>query len=246
MSGDGRQAAWATFACPETGQTAPTVIHRACTRPGAAGEAAQGVRHERAMVSVVGFRGSEVVYSVGMAEGVFVTDLVGPPRAVPGLRRAASVDPVSGAIAGESEEGRARVVDPRTGRIRWRARGVRLDAFSPDGRAILGSGGRDGWAVYDAADGTLQHRIELPDRWRIDAVIWEDPRHLLLRVRARGESAVVRAGLRGGLERVTEPVPADRWGRRAFAFDFSRPSRPQGRRPSRHRRHPRNRRRDPG
>jgi hypothetical protein len=64
-----------------------------------------------------------------------------------------------------------------------------------------------GWAVFDAATGTILHQADLPGGYQATQVAWEDDTHLLLDVWDDRTSALLRSDLAGHLERATAVQP---------------------------------------
>jgi hypothetical protein len=205
VSRDGSQAAWATFACPESGLPAPTVLHRRS----AAGTISQEIPVDsmNPLTAVAGLLGEDVIYDVGSRGGVFVTDLRSEPRPVDGLRWVASVDEVGHRVAGAAgPDGRRGVVVDLSGRHhQWRTGRTRLGPFNPSGTAIVGCSGRT-WAVRDAATGRQRYVLGVPERVYLSHLVWEDDRHLLAVMSWRREHAIIRFDGRGRPELATPVV----------------------------------------
>ncbi len=156
---------------------------------------------------------------VNVANGVTLTTSHGIVDRVPGL---ASLDAVNarGRLAGRLRPRQDRcwgVLTPR-GTEAWRTCEHRLDSFSPDGRHVLGLEGNArhdeirGLVVHDRT-GTVVATWAKPRGIRnaVTDVAWEDDAHLLVVVRERGRTAIVRLGLDGSMERATAvgKAPAD-------------------------------------
>ncbi len=154
------RAAWATFACPESGVPAPTVLHlRSAT-----GTTRQHISGHplNLLTAVAGFLGDDIVYNVGWSGGAYATDLRSEPRRLQGLKWVASIDEVGRRLAGGvGPDGRHAVVVDVDGHPLWRARRTRLIAFNPSGTAIVGSSGRR-WAVLDAVTGRDRYVLHVP------------------------------------------------------------------------------------
>jgi hypothetical protein len=206
VSDDERLTAWATYVMPESGRSGPTLVHVAGPR---GPERVHEVGPAGGQVSVVGFLDRRVVVDRLWGRGVV---LAGPDGTVPvpGIRFAHDVDDRHDRVAGGtgSNGGTAVMVDARSGEVVWRAPGVALVSFSPDGTRVLAGTGRGGrWVVLHARTGAVRHVVDTPfPLW--DAV-WEDGDHLLAVVVQRRHAAVVRVGLDGGVELAAPPVPTD-------------------------------------
>ncbi|MEN8672439.1 hypothetical protein [Nocardioides sp.] len=213
VSGDRELVAWATFACPESGEPAPLVIHRYSSRGLQSQRVASQPGH---LTQVVGFIGHDVVYQSTFTGGVFVTDLVHPPAPVAGLRTVSGIDETGDRLAGALPRRGpvGAVVDRESGRTRWTVRGVYLGDFSPHGSLVLGQ--RRAWLVLDARTGAERGRIF--EAFDAGAVVWEDDRHLLAVVREGGMQAIVRTDLRGRTTLASDLVRRDRPGEQRFVL----------------------------
>ena len=170
---------------------------------------------------LVGLLGDQVVFNGTRAGGAWITDLVSPPRPIPGLALARGVDPASGSVAGTATNGVGVVVDAQTGLARWRSDVWRPEAFSPDGRHVV--------AFSTTRDEVVQHAILDAERGRPVALIpssgagildlrWEGAGHVLLLATAQGQSSILRVDLDGRLTEAAPPLPADEVGGSAYQF----------------------------
>ena len=159
---------------------------------------------------MVGLLGSEVVYNEGFIDGAWITDFKNPPRRIPGVRSVTDVDEVNDRLIGSRRSTRL-VIDTR-GELLWRVDEGYLIAFSPRGSRVLARV-RDEYVVLDTDDGSRLATFALPGRLKSWDLAWEDERHVLAVVNARGRTAVLRMGPAGSVERATPvlavPDPAD-------------------------------------
>ncbi|WP_137293132.1 hypothetical protein [Nocardioides dongxiaopingii] len=211
----GDTVAWATFACPESGVPAPTVLHLR-TADGERTQRLEDRAEQGVLTAVVGLLDGDVLLSRGSGtRGVLRSDLVGAPRRITGLAGVRAVDGRSGLLVGVPDtDGRGVVVlDTRAGRRLWHDRRWGAVALGPGGR-LLGWSRRGGWTVRDARTGAVRHVLAVPRGLGIHGLVWEDRRHLLgvaRPPRGGGRQAIVRLGLDGSIERTT---PVVRPGRR--------------------------------
>ncbi|SDS29513.1 hypothetical protein [Actinopolymorpha singaporensis] len=161
---------------------------------------------------------SAVVYGTdGERPEVFVATVAGSER-VPGLLGASDATE-HGLIAGatdRSDNGSCSAVVRADGFAQlWSTCDFSFEQFSPDGRYILATDAhRDGigfgtLAILDAKTGAVVAHYQKQDRdmVHINAMTWEDDRHVLATVYDEGEWAVVRTDTRGSIELATVPVP---------------------------------------
>jgi len=172
---------------------------------------------------LVGLLGDRVVYNGTRAGGAWVTDLAARSRRIPGLALARGVDPVSGDVSGTADNGDGVVVDPDTGKHRWRSSVWRPEAFTPNGRHVVAfSGTRDEvqHAILDARTGrvvAVVHDQGVGPGSVLD-VRWEDDQRLLMLVTGQGQSAVLRVDLTGAVTTAARALPADEVGGSAYQF----------------------------
>ena len=99
------------------------------------------------------------------------------------------------------------------GRVAWQTCRFELTAFSPDGELSYGTLGREvgvdvhGLAIFDRSGHRLAEwsRKRTGYRHQVADVTWEDSRHLLVVVYARGAWSVVRLGADGSREYAVAP-----------------------------------------
>lgn len=197
VSADGRHVAWATTLCPESGDTTTGAIHRARTdgtceeiRPVGAG-----------LVSVVGFLGRDVVYQLGVAGGVWVSDLRRAPRRIPGIDHARGTSTRRSLVLGGRGDRTDRALRP-DGTVHWRFGQGDLIAFSPGGSRVVAFGD-DRLVVLRSRDGSTAAALALPAGVAASPVAWETERTLLALQYDAGRVAVVRLHLDGRVERAT-------------------------------------------
>ncbi len=202
VSEDRTMTAWSVTACMHG--VGESWIHRAPTEGTRADEMAQKVGQYQPQV--VGMIGDSVVYD-GRATGVWITDLVDPPRRVPGLGSASDVAPSRGWVAGQlvDHPDWAAVLDLESGISLWQAPGANLVEFSPDAEHIFGYQGHQ-TRIFDAANGTQVGVVGAFDGVRLDALAWEDGSHLLGTVRTESGLVIVRVALDGSVS----PLPVVR------------------------------------
>jgi hypothetical protein len=220
-SGDGALVAWTSFVVPETGETGPTLVHRASTSADRR-ELTQELDLDQP--SVVGLVGDLVVLQGGFGTGgAWVTDLASPPRRLDALDRATDASSAQGLVAGEVEGGAlGRVVDVATGEVLWERRGVSVGAFSPDGRLAVTTRSDDGVrAIVDARTGAEVAEIDsadVEDPPTVGELTWEDEDHLLGALELECCAQLVRVGLDGS---VTPAGPREANGGTGYAFELS-------------------------
>ncbi|GEP35908.1 hypothetical protein NSZ01_36760 [Nocardioides szechwanensis] len=181
-SADGLVTTWTSFAPPESGTTAPTLVHVASST-GDGPEVTQEL--DLIQPSVVGMVGVDVVIEGGFgAGGVWATDLVSAPRRIEVLDRATDVSDAQGLIAGSvDQDAIGRVVDAATGEVLWERQGVTVSAFSPDGRyavATASQGGRR--EIVEARTGEVLAEVKASGEEHFPTLLeltWEDDGHLL-------------------------------------------------------------------
>jgi len=184
LSGDRGQVAWLTMGCPESGQLGPTVVHVDATVGEGGWTRSLGRQY---LFFPVGFLGDAVVIT-GWREPVWVVPEDGPITEVPHLRHA--VDVHRTLVAGSQG-----VVDTASGALLWHDPHAELGSFSPDGRLLFGD--QQGQNVlFNARTGEVV--ATLPRR--LYPTAWEDDRHLLAVVYARGREAMMRIGVDGRAE----------------------------------------------
>lgn len=108
------------------------------------------------------------------------------------------------------------VADPMTGEQAWETCDWLLDAFSPDGRYVVGyptyydGPGPSSMAILDAATGDVVTRFN-PGRIRqvtgVSQAVWEDDDSVLVMLTQGNKMGMVRADVDGRLETVTDTLP---------------------------------------
>jgi len=199
LSADRDRVAWTTMGCPESNQLGATVVHVDATRGG--GGWTRTLDRQYTFFAI-GFLDEAVVIS-GWLGPVRVVPPSGPITVVPHLRTAVDVH-------GTLVAGRSTVVDTATGAALWHGPRTQLSSFSPDGRLLVGTRGRDS-VLVSARTGAL--RSTLPRH--LEGLTWEDELHLVGVVRRGGMEALVRIGLDGRAELAGPVVPED-WSRYTF------------------------------
>ena len=176
------------------------MIHRAVTDGTRADEVAQEVAQYQPQV--VGMNGDNVVYDE-RASGVWITDLVDPPRRVPDLGSASDVVPSRGWVAGQLADHPhwAAVLALETAISLWQAPGVNLSQFSPDAQHVIGYQGHR-TRIFDATNGTQVGVVGAFDGVRLDDLAWEDESHLLGTARSDSGLVIVRVSLDGSVSQL--------------------------------------------
>lgn len=195
---DGNRAAWTTFACPESGEPAPSLLHVV----DAGVETTHPIEVEPgadALTSVVGFLHGEVVVSRGFVGGSLRVDAHGVARRLPGVTGVQDVDERGGLlVAGLPGGEEVGVVEARTGEVLWRA--AAIGPFSPDGTRVA-SALRGVLSIADARTGRRLHTAALPPGSAVTGIAWEDDDHVLVVAMQAASDAVVRWDGRDRLER---------------------------------------------
>jgi hypothetical protein len=195
VSEDRTLTAWSVTACLH--DVGESVIHRAATDVTRADEVAQDVAQYRP--HLVGMIGDEVIYNE-TPSGVWITDLVNPPRRIPGLSSASSVAPGRGWVAGQVADrpDLTAVLDLESGVSLWQAPGVTLAGFSPDEEHVFGYRGHH-TTIFESATGRRVADVGGFDGIRLDDLVWEDASHLLGSARTDSGLVIVRVGLDGAV-----------------------------------------------
>lgn len=196
-SADRRYVAWATTLCLESGDTTAGAIHR--SRASGGGEVVVPVA--AGLVSVVGFLGHDVVYQLGFAGGVWVSDLAGTPRRIPGIDHARDTSTRRSLVLGGRGDRTDRVLRP-DGTPLWRVAEGDLIGFSPAGGRVVAFRD-DRLVVLRSRDGSTAVTIDLAAEVEAWSVTWESERTLLALEYDAGRVAVVRLHLDGRAERAT-------------------------------------------
>ncbi|MDN5896151.1 MAG: hypothetical protein L0H93_19270 [Nocardioides sp.] len=182
-----------------------------------------------AYVTPIGFlSGNEVVHNWVVEGGqpkVLVTAFGSEPREVGGLDSATGVSSEEGLIAGQATKTYdAVVVDAASGKTLWRAPGVLLGSFSPDGKYVLAfseSAEPMPISILDARTGKEVKSFDLSEEglgYTTTSTVWEDDDSLLLEGyvfagtdREDHESALLRLDVNGDVERASEIEAGTQW-----------------------------------
>lgn len=173
---------------------------------------------------LAGFTGTqEIAYTLTSAKGhsgAWITDWAQEPRRLPGLINVQAASQVSGVVSGltsvdELEPGScSAVVAVDSGRTRWETCDHTLEAFSPDGRHVIGTEdyhdgiGGDTVAILDATDGTVLVEYTTREVGFTGSAVWETSSTALVTTHQDGEWYVLRLSLDGTVERALGPVSA--------------------------------------
>ena len=168
----------------------------------------------------VGFLDDEsVVYSSDTLEQMGVARTGGETTPITGLLRvddaSAATGLVSGLVSYSNDGGCSGVVDPGTGQLLWKSCDYSNLRFSPDGRYVVADAsyfdgpGSPTLTVLDAGTGKVVVSFKPTARRTVVGVsqaAWEDTDTVLAYVDEGGDQAMVRLGLDGSAERVTDVV----------------------------------------
>jgi hypothetical protein len=165
----------------------------------------------------------EVAYTLTGANGrsgAWLTDWEHDPKRVPGLLNVRAASQVKGLVSGltsvdELEPGScSAVVVAATGQHRWETCDYTLEAFSPDGRYVIGTdaygdgiGGRT-VAILDATDGTVIVDYTTADLGFTGSSVWESSSTVLTTTYQDGQWYALRLGLDGTIIQALDPVRA--------------------------------------
>lgn len=159
--------------------------------------------------------------SRGAESTVHVTDFESEPTRLPGLIGVGGANDVTGVVSGmtsyaELEPGSCWAVVDVAGRTRlWETCDYSLDAFSPDGRYVIGLDAyQDGIggstvAILDAADGTVLAHFTTRDLGFTGPAVWESDGTVLLSSHQDGTWYVLRLRSDGTVEQALDPVEGD-------------------------------------
>jgi hypothetical protein len=175
-------------------------------------------------VALAGFTGAqEVAYTLTDPQGksgAWVTDWEQEPRRLPRLIDVKAANQMTGMVSGltsidELEPGScSAIVAAATGQIRWETCDFTLEAFSPDGRYVIGTDAyHDGLggttvAILDATDGTVLVEYTTRDIGFTGASVWETNSTVLVTTYQDGQWYALRLGLDGTMSQVLDPVRA--------------------------------------
>ena len=175
-------------------------------------------------VDLAGFTGTqEIAYTLTTPDGktgAWITDWAQDPRRLPGLIDVKAANEATGMVTGltsldEREPGScSAVVAVATGSTRWETCDYTLEAFSPDGRYVIGTDdyadgiGGNTVAILDAADGTVLVEYTTRDLGFTGSSVWESSATVLFTTYQDGQWYALRAGLDGTLTQALD-LPAD-------------------------------------
>ena len=175
-------------------------------------------------VDLAGFTGpQEIAYTLTGNQGqsgAWITDWEQEPRRLRGLINVRAANEATGMVSGltsvdDLEPGScSAVVAAATGQIRWETCDYTLEAFSPDGRYVIGTdayadgiGGRT-VAILDASNGTVIVEYTTGDIGFTGSSIWETSSTVLTTTYQDGRWYALRLGLDGSMSQVLDPVRA--------------------------------------
>lgn len=165
----------------------------------------------------VGFVDDGVVVRENDGAGTITTYVASPDARVrvPGLSRAESASPGTGAVVGLATAGDgtcSAVVDAASGSTQWSTCDYRLGDLSPDGAYVVGEAlegevGSPTLAVLDARTGQriVDFEVVLPRRTVggfASRMVWQDDDTLVVRVARGDDCSIARLGLDGSVQRV--------------------------------------------
>lgn len=175
-------------------------------------------------VDLAGFTGAQqVAYTLTSPRGesgAWVTDWAHEPERLPGLIKVWATSEVDGVVAGltsvdEMEPGSCSAVMAVESRhVRWETCDYTLEAFSPDGRYVIGTDdyhdgiGGSTVAVLDATDGTVLVEYTTRDIGFTGSAVWEGPSTVLVTTHQDGTWYLLRLGLDGTVEQALDPERA--------------------------------------
>ncbi len=175
-------------------------------------------------VDLAGFTGTqEIAYTLTNAQGqtgAWITDWAQDPRRLRGLINVQAASEVDGVVAGltsidELEPGScSAVVAVDSGQTRWETCDYTLEAFSPDGRYVIGTEdyhdgiGGNTVAILDATDGTVLVEYNTRDIGFTGSAVWESSSTVLVTTHQDGEWYMLRLGLDGTVEQALDPQRA--------------------------------------
>jgi hypothetical protein len=175
-------------------------------------------------VDLAGFTGAqEVAYTLTDPKGksgAWVTDWEQDPRRLPGLIDVKAANQATGMVSGltsldELEPGScSAVAAAATGQIRWETCDYTLEAFSPDGRYVIGTDayhdglGGTAVAILDATDGTVLVEYSTRDLGLTGPAVWETSSTVLMTTYQDGQWYALRLGLDGKVTQALDPVRA--------------------------------------
>lgn len=175
-------------------------------------------------VDLAGFTGTqEIAYTLTTPNGktgAWITDWAQDPRRLPGLIDVKAANEATGMVTGltsldEREPGScSAVVVAASGQHRWETCDYTLEAFSPDGRYVIGTDdyadglGGNTVAILDAADGTVLVEYSTRDIGFTGSAVWETGSTVLVTTYQDGQWYALRLGLDGKITQALDPVRA--------------------------------------
>lgn len=207
-------AAWATFACPETGVAAPATVHLREADGTIRTQVVATPPNTNALIAAAGVLDDEVIVNRAFGSGAFITDLEQSPRDLVGVASVAAVNEARGTIAAELSTSGWGVLDAANGDLLFRGpQGSSLDQFSPDGDIVVARGLRRSnctsiWFL-DAQTGEERGMVSPESRCIFEQVVWEDATHVLAVVSTtRTTTTILRIGIDGDIEQAGQDYPA--------------------------------------
>jgi hypothetical protein len=175
-------------------------------------------------VDLAGFTDTqEIAYTLTGARGqtgAWITDWAQDPRRLEGLLNVRAANEANGVVSGmtsidELKPGScSAVVVAATGQHRWETCDYTLEAFSPDGRYVIGTdayadgiGGRT-VAILDVTDGTVLVEYSTGDLGFTGSSVWETSSTALVTTYQDRQWYALRLGLDGKITQALDPVRA--------------------------------------
>jgi hypothetical protein len=172
------------------------------------------------MLDPVGFLDDDtVVYSSDVADVMGIARAGGELTPITSLRRIDDASEATGMISGlvsyGIDGGCSGVMDPASGELVWKSCDYSNLRFSPDGRHVVADAsyfdgpGSPSLTILDAETGEVVSDFRPTARRTVVGVsqaAWEDDDSVLAYIDEGGDQAMVRLGLDGSIERVTDVV----------------------------------------
>ncbi len=207
-SGDGTQIAW----------LADGSLHSALPSGMSDAQGSQRIP-DGYFADVVGWAKNQVVYRISGGDGasVYLSDMGGTNRVVPGITTSRGSSDAAGLIGGMISYDNATgtscwAVVRTTGERVWKTCDWALESFSTDGSLVLGiPSDSDGLgasevALLDATNGDVKAIFDLPPNAFLRGFAWEDENHVLATLHDAGEWGAVRLAADGSARRVLPTV----------------------------------------
>lgn len=160
-----------------------------------------------------------VVYYTPAADIMGVARTGGTLTPIDGFRRVDDASEATGMVSGlvsyGIDGGCSGVMDPATGQLRWKSCDYSDLRFSPDGRYVVADAsyfdgpGSPTLTILDASTGDVVAHFSPVQRDTVVGVaqaVWEDDESVLAFVDEGGDQAMVRLGIDGSIEAVTDVV----------------------------------------